>query len=329
MRFDGVSEKTLGSDVLLVHQNMRPILPMLQAHHRVHCLWEHADRESFLIGHGPSIGVIVTAGENRVDPALVEHLPGLGMIICVGAGYDGVDVAHARARGVATLAAIGANADDVGDYALGLAIAAWRGIVADDRIVRGGGWLATNRLPTRSSMTGATAGIVGLGAVGKAVARRLRAIGMEVSWWGPREQLGVDLVRAPNLLALAETSRLLVICCRADAASNAIIDAPVLDALGSDGVLVNVSRGSVVDEDAVIAALKDRRLGAAALDVFATEPAPTDRWADVPNTVLTPHAAGLTTDTLQRMISLAVGRVSIFLTGDEPQREALLRERIL
>lgn len=320
--------QTRGGDVLLVHENMRPILPMLQASHRVHCLWEQGDPEAFLIENAPAIGVIVTAGENRIDPALVERLPGLGLIVCVGAGYDGVDLAHSTAHGIAVLAAIGANADDVADYALGMAIAAWRGIVADDRTVRGGGWKAANRPPKRSSMTGAVAGIVGLGAVGKAIAVRLCALGMDVKWWGPRDQAGVDLVRAPSLQNLAAEARLLVVSCRADAASKAMIDAPVIDALGPEGVLVNVSRGSVVDEEAVIAALRDGRLGAAALDVFADEPTPASRWTDVPNTILTPHAAGLTRDTLIQMIRLAVKRVGTFLGDDEAERDALLKERV-
>lgn len=317
-----------GRDVLLVHENMRPILPMLRSSHRVHCLWEQQDQDAFLAETGPAIGVIVTAGENRIDPRLVEHLPGLGLIVCVGAGYDGVDLGHCTARGVAVLAAVGANADDVADYAVGLAIAAWRGIASGDRTVRGGEWLTANRPPTQSSLTGAVAGIVGLGAVGKAVAVRLAALKMDVRWWGPREQRGVSLPRASSLQALAAEARLLVVCCRADAGSRAMIDASVIESLGPDGVLVNVSRGSVVDEDAIIAALKKGSLGAAALDVFATEPTPTSRWSDVPNTILTPHAAGLTRDTLQSMIQLAVARVNTFLSDDDTQRVTLLQERV-
>lgn len=317
-----------GTDVLLVHENMRPILPALQASHRVHCLWEQSDRAAFLAAKGASIGVIVTAGENSIETGLIDRLPCLGLILCVSAGYDGVDVAHCAARGIAVLAAVGANADDVADYATGLAIAAWRGIVADDHTVRAGHWLASNRLPQRPSMRGALAGIVGLGSVGRAVAARLSALGMEVRWWGPRQQTDTDLPRAESLHDLATHVMLLVICCRADDSSKGLIGSATLDALGSGGIIVNVSRGSVVDEEALIDALKAGRLGGAALDVFETEPTPAARWADVPNVILTPHAAGLTTDTLGAMVRLAIERVAIFLGDDEERRRSLLSQRV-
>lgn len=319
---------THGGDVLLIHENMRPILPALGAVHEVHCLWDVGDPDAFLKAKGPQIGVIVTAGENKVEPALVERLPRLGLILCVGSGFDGVDVAHCNARDIAVLAAVGANADDVADHALGLSIAAWRGIVADDRMIRGGGWLASNRLPQRHSMRNAPAGIVGLGAVGRAVADRLAALGMDVRWWGPRAHPGTGLPRAASLHDLASGVRLLIVCCRADDSSKGLVDRTVIDTLGSDGILVNVSRGSVIDEPALIDALKAGRLGGAALDVFETEPTPAARWADVPNVILTPHAAGVTIDTLHAMILLSIERVSIFLGDDDVRRKDLLRESV-
>lgn len=319
---------THGGDVLLIHENMRPILPALGASHQVHCLWDVNDPEAFLSVKGPQIGVIVTAGENKVEPALVERLPGLGLIVCVGSGFDGIDVAHCKARGISVLAAVGANADDVADHALGLSIAVWRGIAADDRMIRDGGWLASNRLPQRHSMRNASAGIVGLGSVGRAVADRLAALGMEVRWWGPRDRPGTGLPRAASLYDLASGVRLLVVCCRADDSSRRLIDRTIIDALGSDGILVNVSRGSVIDEPALIDALKTGRLGGAGLDVFETEPTPAARWTDVPNTILTPHAAGVTIDTLHSMIGLSIERVSIFLGDDEIRREDLLWQSV-
>ncbi|MHA4836416.1 2-hydroxyacid dehydrogenase [Sphingopyxis sp. MSC1_008] len=318
-----------GSDVLLIHENMRPILAPLQAAHRVHCLWDQDDPLAFLAAAGDAIGVIVTAGENRIDPSLVERLPGLGLIVCVGSGYDGVDVAHCAARGIAILSAVGANADDVADYALGLAIAAWRGIVADDHIVRTGGWLASNRLPQRHAMRGAPAGIVGLGAIGRAVAQRLDALGMNVRWWGPRDCPDAGWPRAASLHALATQCRLLIVCCRADDMSRGLIDADVLEALGPTGILVNVSRGSVIDEAALIDALKAGSLGGAALDVFETEPTPVSRWADVPNVILTPHSAGVTIDTLRTMIGMAIERVAIYLGDDEQSRGELLKQSVV
>ena len=121
---------------------------------------------------------------------------------------------------------------------------------------------------------------------------------------------------------------MLIVCCRADDSSKGLVDRTVIDTLGSDGILVNVSRGSVIDESALIDALKAGRLGGAALDVFETEPTPAARWADVPNVILTPHAAGVTIDTLHAMIRLSIERVSIFLGDDDVRRKDLLRESV-
>lgn len=315
-------------DVLLAHENMRPIVPALQACHTVHCLWNQPDADAFLAASGAGVGVIVSAGENRIDRSLIDRLPNLGLIICVTAGYDGVDTDYCAARGVAVVAAVGVNADDVADFALGLAIAAWRGIVADDRLVRDGQWQVANRMPQRRSMRGAKAGIVGLGSVGLALAPRLAALGMTVGWWGPRDRADIELPRAESLLALARGSDLLLLCCRADATSRHMVDAQILEALGPDGMLVNVSRGSVVDETALIDALRSGAIGGAALDVFETEPTPAPRWTDVPNVIVTPHTAGVTRDVVKAMILRAVERVGIFLGSDEDRRRDLLRENV-
>jgi lactate dehydrogenase-like 2-hydroxyacid dehydrogenase len=312
------------TDILLAHPNMSPIRGALAPRHEVHALWEYESGDTFLSSHGGAVSVIVTAGENRIDTALLGRLTNLRLIVCVGSGYDGVDVDWCARHGIAVVAAVGANAKDVADHALGLAIAAWRGIVADHDFIARGEWQAANRLPSRRTMTGVPAGIVGLGSIGRAVAHRLSALDMPVQWWGPREQSDAPFPKAASLIELAAESRLLVLCCRADASSHHLVDAAVLEALGPDGVLVNVARGSVVDEDALIAALRDGRLAAAGLDVFATEPTPADRWRDVPNVVLTPHAAGLTTDTLRAMIGLAVQRIDAFLLGDEQDRGRVL-----
>lgn len=314
-------------DILLIHENMRPIIGALEPANKVHCLWAEKDPEAFLTkGAGQAVRVIVTAGNNSIEKSLLQRLPQLQLIACVGSGYSGIDVDWCTRNEIAVIAATGGNADDVADYALGLAIAAWRGIVADDQFIRGGRWVAANRLPSRRSMKGNIAGIVGFGAIGRALAPRLAALGMDVRWWAPRDQPGVAFARSESLLQLARDSRLLMICCRADASTEGMIDREVIDALGPEGVLVNVSRGSVVDETALIDALHERRLGQAALDVFATEPTPPERWADVPNVILTPHSAGLTLDTLKRMIQLTVERINDFLGSDPERRNAMLRQ---
>ena len=168
----------------------------------------------------------------------------------------------------------------------------------------------------RPGLMGKKAGIVGLGHIGEAVARRVEPFGMTVSWWGPNDKES-RWPKAQSLLALARDSDALFVCCRGDAVNHHLISQPVIEALGAWGCLVNVARGSVVDEDALIAALKDGRLGMAALDVFETEPTPAARWADVPNTVLTPHTAGGTLESIPKMVGQTLENLKRFF-NDEP-----------
>ncbi|MBU2118113.1 MAG: 2-hydroxyacid dehydrogenase, partial [Alphaproteobacteria bacterium] len=182
--------------------------------------------------------------------------------------------------------------------------------------VRAGRWTPQSRTITRS-LGGLKLGIVGLGAIGEAVARRGAAMRMVPAWWGPRPK-DAPWPRAESLIDLARTSDVLVVACRADETNRGLISAEVLQALGPDGLLVNVSRGQVVDEDALIAALKSGRLGGAALDVFGTEPTDAARWAELPNTVLTPHTGGATTQAVQAMLGLLLQNLDAVLNGRPP-----------
>jgi len=203
----------------------------------------------------------------------------------------------------------------VADHAIGLMISAWRNIGAGDRSLRAGGWRSDPLLAPPPSLNGRYLGVVGLGAIGEAVARRAEAFGLIVSWWGPNPKAAA-WPRAESLMELAQASDILVVCSRADAANRGLISRAVIEAVGPKGLIVNVARGSLIDEDALIAALKDGRLGKAALDVFAEEPTPRERWADVPNTVLTPHTAGGTTDSIPRMVGQALDNIRRFLAGE-------------
>ncbi|MFN3584612.1 2-hydroxyacid dehydrogenase [Phenylobacterium sp.] len=296
--------------VMLSHPMLAPVEgPLAAAGFRTARRWELAD------GERPAVRAIVHAGEIPLTPDFLERLPNLGLIACVSVGYDGVDVAWCRARGIEVTHAKGLNADDVADHAMGLLLASWRNIVLGDRIVREGGWRDDDRMRPRPGLKGRKLGVVGLGAIGEAVARRAEAFGLEAAWWGPRPK-DAAWPRAESLLKLAQDSDILVVACRADASNRGLISREVIEAVGPRGLIVNVARGSVVDEDALIAALKDGRLGRAALDVFAQEPTPPERWADAPNTVLTPHSAGSTVDSIPRMVAQAVENVRLFLAGE-------------
>lgn len=286
--------------VLLSHVMLKPMQAALEEKgYRVVRRWdlEDADRAQ--------VQAIAHAGEVVLEPEFLQSLPKLGLIACISVGYDGVDVAWCRARGIEVTHAQGLNAEDVADHAVGLLIASWRNIVTGDAHVREGRWAPDDRLGARPALRGRKVGVVGMGHIGQACATRIEAFGMTVAWWGPNPKPELAWPRAESLLKLAEDSDILIVACRADASNRGLISREVIDALGPRGLLVNVSRGSVVDEDALIAALKDKRLGRAALDVFQQEPTPPARWADVPNVVLSPHAAGGTLESIPRMIGQA------------------------
>jgi lactate dehydrogenase-like 2-hydroxyacid dehydrogenase len=298
--------------LLIASRALAPVAPFLDVGYRVFRQWD-----SLADDVAGEIAAVVVAGEDVLDTALLEHLPSLRHIACFTSGYDGIDLDWCRSRGLVVTHAPAVNHEDVADHALALILAARRRIVDGDRIVRAGGWVMEQRLIT-PSMRGCRIGIVGLGAIGEALAQRVAVMGCEVRWWGPRDKPGAAWPRVGSLVDLAETSDVLVVACRADTANRGLISAGVIAALGADGLLVNVARGSLVDEDALIIALKAGRLGGAALDVFETEPTPADRWDGVPNVVLTPHTAGATMQAVQGMLALLIRNLEAVAAGGPP-----------
>ena len=295
--------------VLIVQPHLILLKPLLEPPFAV---WTLPDLTTEARGE---IGALVVAGEFPVDKALAESLPNLGLIACFTAGYDGVDLAWAARRGLQVSHSPGVNVEDVADHTIGLMLASWRRIVQGDRDVRAGAWRPGEKMIT-PSLAGRRVGIVGLGAIGSAVARRCEAFGLSIAWWGPRPKPDAPWLWVDNLVRLARESDILVVSARASEGTRGIISDDVLEALGPEGLLVNVSRGSVVDEDALIGALRSGRLGMAALDVFAEEPTPAARWAEVPNMVLTPHTAGATAGAVATMAALTRRNLQAFFAGE-------------
>ncbi len=297
--------------VLISHQMLAPVQPALEANgYKVARRWELSPEDA------AEVRAIIHAGEIPLQQDFLASLPKLGLIACVSVGYDGVDVPAARAAGLEVTHAKGLNADDVADHAIGLLLASWRNLVVGDAVVRDGGWRDDNRMGNRPGLKGRKIGVMGLGAIGEATARRAESFGMIVSWWGPRPKPDAPWPRAESLLALANDVDILVVASRADETNRNLVDRSIIEAVGSRGLIVNVARGSIIDEDALITALKSGTLGRAALDVFAEEPTPPERWADVPNTVLTPHSAGGTVDSIPRMVGQALENVRLFVAGE-------------
>lgn len=271
--------------------------------------WEMAEADK------PEVRVMLHAGEARLTPEMLKSFPNLGLIAVMTAGYEGVDVAWCRANGIEVSYAGGVNADDVADHAMGLMLAGLRDMHLHDRAIREGRWRLEDRAAPQPSLTGRKLGIVGLGHIGAAIARRAEPFRVSVSWWGPRAK-DAPWPTAASLLDLARDSDILMVACPGGPATEGLVSAGVIEAVGPRGMIVNVARGSVVDEDALIAALRDGRLGRAALDVFQQEPTPAERWADVPNTLLTPHRAGGTTEGIPQMMARAVENIRLFLAGE-------------
>ena len=298
--------------VLVMQAHLEGVARSLEADYRVlrHWLQPSLQEER-------EVEAVVVAGEFALDKALLERLPRLRQVACFTTGYDGVDVAWARARGLEVTHAPQVNHEDVADHAIGLMIGSRRAIVEGDRRLRAGGWRPDFK-PLTHSLGGARLGLVGLGAICLAVGRRAQAMNMEIAWWGPRPKPDAPYPRHASLLELAEWSEVLVVGSRADETNRGLISEEVIGAVGPQGLLVNVARGQLVDEEALIAALTSGALGAAALDVYAEEPTPAARWADVPNTVLTPHTAGATREAVGRMLALLHANLAAVLGGVAP-----------
>jgi lactate dehydrogenase-like 2-hydroxyacid dehydrogenase len=295
--------------LLIMQRHLAPLTAFLESQWTVYRFWEGPPVEA-----QADIRALVVAGEFPLDKALIERLPNLSLIACFTSGYDRIDIDWCRARGLPVTHAPGVNHEDVADHAIGLILAARRQIAAGDRSLRAGAWTVDSKLIT-PSLDRQKVGIVGLGAIGEAVARRAEALRMTVSWWGPRDKPAA-WPRAESQVALARDSDIQVVACKADDGNIGLISREVIEALGPHGLLVNVARGQLIDEDALISALKAGRLGQAALDVFVDEPTEAARWADVPNTVLTPHTAGATTEAVQGMLMLLMQNLTAAFAGE-------------
>lgn len=287
---------------------------------RLDCLpWfamSDGERRAWLADHAADARVAVTGGHVGCPVELMQALPSLGLVAINGVGFDKVDLTLARERGIAVTNTPDVLTEDVADLAIGLIIALLRQIPRADRFVRDGSW-GTAEWPLGRKVTGSRFGVLGLGRIGQAIADRLAPFG-EVAYCGRSEKAG-DLRYFVRPRELAEWCDVLVVACAATAQTANLVDAEVIAALGERGWLVNVARGSVVDERALAAAIADGCLAGAALDVFAAEPVVPEALMRSERTVLTPHIASGTHETRGAMAELVLGNIDAFLAG-EPLR---------
>jgi lactate dehydrogenase-like 2-hydroxyacid dehydrogenase len=283
-------------------------------------LWSEGD--AAICERGADVVAILTSGQDRIDAALMDRLPKLRLIVAVGAGYERVDIAAAKRRGITVANAGDTHSGDVADHAVALTLAVIQQVLPGDAWVRSGTWQVKGYPPVRRALSAERFGILGLGRIGRAIAKRLVPFGAEIGWWGPTDR-PAEWPRHESALALAAWCTTLIVAARGDAV--ALVNRHVIDAVGSDGYIINIARGQVIDEDALIAALRDGRLGGAGLDVFREEPAPPGRWANVPNVVLSPHVAGVTAGALARLRDTAVRNLTTALEGGAVVNEILSR----
>ncbi len=260
-----------------------------------------------------AVRVAVTSGVWGVRAEHLDRLPALEAIVNFGVGYDATDVEEATRRGIVVSNTPDVLTDCVADAAVGLLIDTMRGLSAADRFVRRGEWAAGRTPALARRVTGARVGIVGLGRIGLAIAQRLEGFGTTISYHNRTARTDVSYAYAPDVVSLAEGCDVLVLAAAGGSASRHLVDAAVLDALGPDGFLVNVARGSVVDEDALVAALEEGRIAGAGLDVFAEEPKVPQALVERDDVVLLPHVGSATVETRQAMTDLVLANVAAYL----------------
>nr|WP_321458044.1 2-hydroxyacid dehydrogenase [uncultured Cohaesibacter sp.] len=273
------------------------------------------DKDAFLDEVGDKIVAAVASGGRSLQRPQIEKLPNLKIIASSGVGYDSTDVAACNEKGIKLTNTPDVLTDDVADLALGLVLAIRRELVKGDAYVRSGAWGRDGMMGLTRSMRGKKVGIAGFGRIGKAIAARLAPLGVEMAYNGRHEQSGVDYPYMSDLVAMAKWSDMLIAVMPGGPATQGIINTQVLEALGPEGTFINVARGSVVDEDALIACLKDGRLGSAALDVYLNEPNPNPAFTELTNIVLHPHHASATVETRGAMSQLVVDNLAAHFAG--------------
>lgn len=269
------------------------------------------DRAAFLAAHGADVTVAVSGA--GMDAELIGALPRLAAVVNLGVGYDAVDVAALKSRGIALSNTPDVLTDCVADLAVGGLIDAFRGLSAGDRFVRRGEWAAGRRFPLRRRVSGARVGILGLGRIGRAVAHRLEAFGCTVSYHNRRRLDDVPYAYAATPVELARDADAVIVVTPGGPGTRSLVSTEVIAALGPSGYLVNVARGSVVDQDALVAALTSGALGGAALDVFAAEPQVPEELFALDNVVLLPHIGSATVETREAMAQLVLRNLERFL----------------
>jgi hydroxypyruvate reductase len=305
--------KPLKPEILMVVPLMPPCVTALEEQFFVHRLWEVRDPDALLKEIGSRVRAIVTNGSAGASSALIRALPKLEVIVSNGVGTDAIDLTLAKQQGVPVSTTPDVLTDDVADMALGLLLATCRRILSGDQYVRSGQW-SKGEMALTQRASGKALGILGLGRVGRALAHRATAMDMKIAYT-QRRPVDVPYLFYPQLLEMANDVDFLAITAAGGEGTRKLVNRPVLEALGPNGILINVARGSIVDEEALVAVLREGKLGSAGLDVFANEPNVPEELKAMPNVVLQPHHASGTIETRLAMGNLVVENLKAHFAG--------------
>jgi lactate dehydrogenase-like 2-hydroxyacid dehydrogenase len=303
---------------LLLIGPLRPVLAKGLADFTVHKLAAASEREAFWRSTPPLRAMTVSAPVEPVDEALYAHLPDLEIISSFGVGYDHIDARAAAKRGIVVTHTPDVLTEEVADTAIGLLLSTVRELPQAERYLRAGKWPEGNYPLSRATLRNRTIGLVGMGRIGRAIARRLEAFGVPIVYHTRHPRADLAYRHYPRLIDMARDVDTLIVIVPGGPATRNMIDAKVLEALGPDGVLINVARGSVIDESALVEALKARKIFAAGLDVFVNEPVVPAELLALDNVVLLPHLGSASVFTREKMDQLLVDNLLAWSRGDPP-----------
>jgi lactate dehydrogenase-like 2-hydroxyacid dehydrogenase len=288
----------------------------LEAQFQVHKLYEAADKDAFLAQHGDEIRGIATRGELGASAELIGHLPKLEVISVYGVGYDAVNLDAARARGIRVTNTPDVLTNDVADLGVAMMLVQSRGMIGAETWVKDGSWAAKGLYPLKRRVWGRKAGVLGLGRIGFEVAKRLKGFDMDIAYSDvSAKDFAKDMTFIADPVELARHSDFLFVTLAASAVTRHIVSKPVIEALGPESMLINISRASNIDEDALLDALEAGKLGSAALDVFEGEPKLNPRFLTLDNVLLQPHHASGTIETRMAMGKLVRDNLAAHFAG--------------
>ncbi|HEY1864223.1 MAG TPA: 2-hydroxyacid dehydrogenase [Roseiarcus sp.] len=307
-------------DVVMPAKGMDLIEDQISARLPLHRLWLEPNPDLWLAEWGPKIRALAMTGAHApLDEAYMRRYPNLEIISSFGVGYDNIDAKAAARLGIIVTNTPGVLDDEVADTTLGLMIMTLRQLPQSERYLRAGQWATKGHFPLSPSLRGRTVGILGLGRIGKAIATRVTAFGLPVVYHGRHAQADVPYRFYPSLIEMAKDADVLIVVAPGGPGTRHIINAEVLEALGPDGVLINVARGSLVDEKALIEALRKKTILAAGLDVFENEPSVPQELIALDNAVLLPHVGSASVRTRRAMAECVASNVLAWADGKPPR----------